>query len=255
MPASYWPKPDSLTHLRDGRLPSADGKGIDSFKWVGWAGYATGLKHWVRQDFEQEETVSSCEVYWAEDGSNFIAQPQAWTLSYLVGADWKEVEINGAYPLDQGKFVRVSFAPVKTRALRIDMQSKPKKTAGIYEWRSWVKDGPLVKHSCIQLFGVDPRGEPLVKTVSSTEVTWALDPANPQSQLPKRWKIFARQGEQWIEVANPDSYGLDPTKPNKVGFDPVAATALRLDVFADDGVSAGPRDWRTDGAGRTPAKK
>jgi hypothetical protein len=245
MPASYWPKPESIAYLRDGRLPSAGGKGVDCFKWVGWAGYATGLKHWVRQDFEQEETVSSCEVHWAADGGSFVTQPEAWTLSYLVGDGWKEVELKGAYPLEQGKFVRVAFTPVKTRALRIDMQSKPKKSAGINEWRSWVKAGTLVKHSSFQPFGVDPRGEALAKTVSSTEVSWSIDPANPQSQPPKTWKLFARQGDEWKEVANPSGYGLDPTNPNTVSFDPVLATGLRLDVFADEGVSAGPRDWRT----------
>ena len=58
---------------------------------------------------------------------------------------------------------------------------------------------------------------------------------------------FARQGEQWKEVANPSGYGLDPEKPNTVAFDPIEATAMRLDVLCDPGVSAAPREWKIKG--------
>jgi hypothetical protein len=244
MPASYWPKPESISHLRDGRLPSADAKGVDCFKWVGWAGYATGLKHWVRQDFEAEETISSCEVFWAAQGGSFVTQPESWTLSYLDGDAWKEVAISGAYPMETGKFVRVSFAPVKTRALRIDMQSQPKKSAGIFEWRSWIKDGSQMKHSSIQSFGLDLRGDPAIKPVSACEVSWHIDPTNPSSQPPKSWRLFARVADEWVAVAEPSGYGLDPAAPNTVTFTPVEASAMRLEVFAEEGVSAGPAAWR-----------
>jgi hypothetical protein len=245
MPASYWPNPQAPSFLRDGRLPTEGVKGVDCFKWVGWAGYALGEKHWVRQDFEQEETVASCEIFWAaQPEPGWLTEPEYWKLFYLDGAEWKEVELQGKYGFEPNRFMRVAFKPVKTRALKIEAQTKKKKSAGIFEWRSWVQAGDQVKHSSLQSFGPDIMGDPAVKTVSSCDVTWHKDPTDPMSQPPKSWKLFARQSEQWKEVANPSGYGLDPEKPNTVKFDPVEASAMRLDVFCDPGVSAGPHEWK-----------
>lgn len=245
MPASYWPKPEAPSLLRDGRLPAPGPKSIEPFKWVGWAGYATGLKHWVRQDFEQEETVGSCEVFWAEDSPGFVASPESWKILYLSGADWKEVEAQGPYSLEQGRFVRVDFKPVKTRALKIELQTRAKKTAGIHEWRSWAADGAQVRHSVYQNFGVDPRGEPLEKKVGSCQVQWAAD-ASGKAAAPKAWKLMARQGGEWKQVAasDPAAAGAAGAGPAAIQFAPVLATGLRMDVFAAPGESAGPQDWR-----------
>lgn len=250
MPASYWPKPDAPQWLRDGRVPVAGAKGVEPFRWVGWAGYATGLPHWVRQDFDTEETVGSCEVYWAPDGQGFLAQPESWRLSYLDHGEWKPVETRGAYPMNQGRFVRVDFTPVRTRALRLDLQTRPKKTAGIFEWRSWVKHGELDKCDSVQAFGLDPRGAPATRTVSGCEVTWHVDPSDPTSKLPTAWKLYYRQGDEWREVANPSGYPLEQGKANKVSFTPVETSALRLEVLAAPGSSAGPADWRIKSDGK-----
>ncbi len=246
MPASYWPNEKAPGLLRDGRIPGPDMRGADCFKWVGWAGYNLGAKVWVRQDFDQEETVTSCEIFWAaEPPKDWITELASWKILYQTGEDeWKEVEPLAGYPFGSNAFARVTFKPVKTRALKIDGQSKDRKTAGIFEWRSWVQAGALEKHSCIQEFGMDIRGNPQVKTVSSSDVSWYVDPRNPKSQLPKSWKILVKQGDTWKEVANASGYGLDPAKSNTVKFDPIDGTAVRLDVYAEPGASAGPREWR-----------
>jgi hypothetical protein len=101
-----------------------------------------------------------------------------------------------------------------------------------------------MKHFSIQSFGLDLRGDPAIKPVSACEVSWHIDPTNPSSQPPKSWKLFARVADEWVAVAEPSGYGLDPAAPNTVTFTPVEASAMRLEVFAEEGVSAGPAAWR-----------
>jgi len=242
MPASYWPNPRSPGYLRNGRLPT-EGTRTDCFKWVGWAGHATGQLHWVRQDFDREATVSSCEIFWAPEGG-WLTSPEWWKLHYRDGDEWKEVELVGEYEYHPGIFTRVRFEPVKTRALKIEAQTRDSKSSGIYEWRSWLHDGDLRKHSVMQDFGVDIMGDPVVREVSSCEVFWHVDPGNPNSRPPTAWKLFTRQDGEWKEVANAGEYGLDPVEVNTVTFDPVETTAMRLDVYAEPGASSGPREWR-----------
>jgi hypothetical protein len=248
MPASYWPAAKTLDFLRDGRLWDEDAKNVDCFKWIGWAGYATGEKHWVRQDFEQEETVASCEIFWvSQPDPAWLTSPEYWKLYYLDGTSWKEVELVGKYGFEPNRFTRVNFKAVKTKALKIEAQTKKKRSCGILEWRSWAQAGDLVKHSSIQNFGVDMMGDPVAKTVSSCEVTWHKDSADPKCQPPKSWKLYAMQGDQWKEVSHPSGYGLDPDKPNLVKFDSMQTTKMRLEVFAVPDVSAGPHDWKIKG--------
>ena len=244
MPASYWPTAQAPDFLRDGRLPGDGRKGVDCFKWVGWAGYGTGEKHWVRQDFDQEETIGSCEIFWAAQSGGWLTEPGSWKIYQLAGGEWKEVEVQGGYNFMPNKFTRVNFKPVKTTALKIEAQTKPKKSAGIFEWRSWAQAGTLVKHASIQRFGMDLMGAPLSKKVTGCEVTWQADPGDPKCQPPQSWKLYAQRGDKWQEVTRPNKYGLDADKPNTVTFEPVETTAMKLEVFCAPGVSAGPCEWK-----------
>jgi hypothetical protein len=245
MPASYWPKPNAADLLRDGCLPIEGAKGVDCFKWVGWAGYGVGEKVWVRQDFDQEETVVSCEIFWAQQtDKGWLVEPQSWKIQYLVGDEWRDVEVQDGYGFNPNRFTRVNFKPVKTTALRIDAQTKPKKSAGIFEWRSWVASGKYVSHSSIQDFGPTVMGDPMAKKIDTCEVVWAVDPTDPQSRVPKQWKLYALQGDKWHEVSKPSPYGTETEKSNIVNFEPVETTAMKLEVIAEPGVSAGPREWK-----------
>ncbi len=48
--------------------------------------------------------------------------------------EWKPVEAAGPYAVEKDKPCEVSFAPVKTDALRLEVQLPPKFSAGVYEW-------------------------------------------------------------------------------------------------------------------------
>ncbi len=244
MPASYWPKPGAPDLLRDGRLPSAGARDVDCFKWIGWAMYNAGTKNWVRQDFDREEMVGCCEVYWAAGGGGSLTDPADWKLQYLDGSDWKDVELEGGYGFATNAFTRVKFKPVRTRALKIEAQTRPKRSSGIFEWRSWLDDGAVKRHAVTQSFGVDIMGDPAVKTVTGCDVTWHAAAADATVAPPQAWKLLYRQGERWVEVPNPSGYGRDPAKPNTVTFDPVQTSALRIEVQCAPAIFAGPSEWK-----------
>lgn len=61
--------------------------------------------------------------------------PASWRVLYRDGGEWKPVEAStpGAVALD--RFNRVTFAPVSTAALRLEVALQPGWSAGVQEWK------------------------------------------------------------------------------------------------------------------------
>src|SRR5208337_2666029 len=76
---------------------------------------------WVQYDFAKPAKVSSVEVYWKDD-KQYCILPEAWRLLYRDGSDWKAVQALDSYAVAKDKFNKVSFQPVTTSALRIEIQ-------------------------------------------------------------------------------------------------------------------------------------
>jgi len=95
-----------------------------------------GTKEWVQYDFNTPAKVSNVEVYWFDDtGQGECRVPKSWRLLYRDGNKWKPVANLGAFGLEEDKFNKVAFSPIKTSALRIEVQLQSKFSAGILEWR------------------------------------------------------------------------------------------------------------------------
>ncbi len=244
LPASYWPERGSHNLPRNGRLPVEGTEDVNVFQWLGWAHYGAGEEHWLRQDFGQEATVSSCEIYWSPDEGP-LTSPEWWRLEYLRNdGEWEEVNLNGKeYDYHPDAFTLVRFEPVTTSALRIVVQTQANHSSGIYEWRSWLHEGEQRRHAVMQDFGVDIMGDPVQRSVSSVEVHWYVDTDNPQSRLPTAWKLYANKNGQWVEVEVLDEYSIEADKPSLVDFEPVETSTMRLEIIAEPGTSAGPLDW------------
>jgi hypothetical protein len=124
---------DTVEALHDQIEPesSRDG-GIHRFTW--WD--HRGTTEWVQYDFERPEGVSSVEVYWYDDtGIGYCRPPKTWRILYREGDQWKPV--TGASPcgLDLNRFNEVTFRPITTTALRIEVQLQNGFSAGILEWK------------------------------------------------------------------------------------------------------------------------
>jgi len=92
-------------------------------------------KEWVQYDFSQEYTVASSKVYWFDDGPwGGCRVPASWKLYYRKEGQWVPVENITPYTTEKDKYNVVKFAPVKTTALRLELQLPADNSSGIHEW-------------------------------------------------------------------------------------------------------------------------
>jgi len=108
-----------------------------------------GTTEWIQYEFPEATTIRSSAVYWYDRFGTAQRLPKAWRLLYRDGDQWQPVANQDPYGLATDTFNTTRFTPVKTDALRleVDLQdgfldpylaipsSKPGKfSAGILEW-------------------------------------------------------------------------------------------------------------------------
>jgi len=95
-----------------------------------------GSTEWVEYSFDQQATVSEVEVYWFDDtGHGECRVPESWRVLYKDGFEWKPVSSIDRYGVERNGYNRVSFAPVKTTRLRLEVRLQQAWSAGIQEWK------------------------------------------------------------------------------------------------------------------------
>jgi hypothetical protein len=95
-----------------------------------------GTTEWVAYDFGTATSVSEVQVYWLDDtGSGECRLPASWRVLYKDGEEWKPVEAAGAYGLEKDAYNTVTFTPVTTAGLRLEVTLPPQWSAGIQEWK------------------------------------------------------------------------------------------------------------------------
>ena len=100
-----------------------------------WPDY--GRPEWVQYDFDGPKTVSEVEVYWFErpgEDSEFLL-PASWRVLYKKGEEWLEVSSSDEYRIEKDKYVRFTFNPVRTTAMRLEVKSQEGRCAGLFEWK------------------------------------------------------------------------------------------------------------------------
>ena len=131
--ASYVNPTDSIEAAWDGKIParSADGS-IPRFTWWDHKGTA----EWIQYDLDSSKSISCVEVYWFDDtGKGGCRIPKSWKVLYQDGEKWKDVANAKGYEVALDRFCRVDFDPVKTDAVRIEVQLQPEFSGGILEMR------------------------------------------------------------------------------------------------------------------------
>ncbi|MCE9560196.1 MAG: glycoside hydrolase family 127 protein, partial [Armatimonadetes bacterium] len=96
-----------------------------------------GGTEWVQYDFPKTVSVSSAQLFWFDDtGHGECRLPLSWRLLYNSSTGWKEVTLNSkGYPVGLDKWCEVEFAPITTKALRLEIKMQDGWSAGIHEWR------------------------------------------------------------------------------------------------------------------------
>jgi DUF1680 family protein len=134
--ASHLNPTDSLDTLNDGVVPR--GSGDDAIRRMTWWDHR-GTSEWLSYRFLDREprTVTETAVYWFDDnGRGRCRVPAEWRLVYRDGDEWKPVKLTGgsAYAAEKDRFNRVTFEPVRSRELRLEVRLRPGCSGGVLKW-------------------------------------------------------------------------------------------------------------------------
>ncbi|HOZ84320.1 MAG TPA: glycoside hydrolase family 127 protein [Niabella sp.] len=81
------------------------------------------------------------------------------------------------------------------------------------------------------------------QTVTSSKVYWFDDKPWGGCSIPESWKLYYKQGKEWVPVINRSAYEIAKDKYNSVNFEPVTTSALKLEVQLSKDNSAGLHEW------------
>jgi hypothetical protein len=119
-------------NINDGEDPASSDDPSAYFDW--WP--KKDSQEWVEMTFEKAATVSEAQLYWFDDtGHGGVRVPASWRLLCRDGAEWKPVENTSGYGLERNQYNRVTFKPVNTTALRLELTQQKEFSAGIQEWK------------------------------------------------------------------------------------------------------------------------
>lgn len=91
---------------------------------------------WIVYDFKGEQTVSSSTVYWSTTAVGWLPgyrKHGRYIYKNEAGA-WVPVKNTADYPIQKDAPCTVEFEPVKTAAVKLEVQLPEDNAAGIFEW-------------------------------------------------------------------------------------------------------------------------
>jgi len=95
-----------------------------------------GTTEWVECKFPHPTKVSESNLYWFDDtGRGECRLPKGWRLYYRDGETWKPVVTSDAFGTAKDRYNHVSFTPVTTSGLRIEVDLQAGWSAGIHQWK------------------------------------------------------------------------------------------------------------------------
>lgn len=169
--------------------PGVSPADIPQFTWNG----SRGATQWVQYTFPTESEVARAAVFWT-------APPKSWRLLYQEGRQWKPVDAKDAYGVEPNVYASIEFAPVKTMAMRVEIELAPDATVSLAEWR--VGPEPTVVRSpdlsAVQSFTLDRDALGWSVTLTNTserpiEVGDLAVPLNMAERTPGRGEIYTRK--------------------------------------------------------------
>ncbi|MDP2038674.1 MAG: glycoside hydrolase family 127 protein [Ignavibacteria bacterium] len=120
--------------IRDQMQPkNSNDHSLPYFHW--WP--SKGENEWIQIDFENPTEVSSVSAYWFDDsGEGECRVPESWKVFYMEEAGkWRAVypTIEKPYGVAKDKYNSVEFETVKTKAVKIEIQSQKDFAGGLHE--------------------------------------------------------------------------------------------------------------------------
>jgi uncharacterized protein len=131
--ASHCYENDTPIAVADGRKPKdSNDHAIPRFTW--WP--HKGSAEWIQRELGPRREVKSVSVYWFDDAprNGGCRVPKSWRVTYRHNGEWRAVEDASAAGVERDKANAVTFKPVTTDALRLEVRLQDGFSAGILEW-------------------------------------------------------------------------------------------------------------------------
>ncbi len=120
-------------NMIDGDEPETSADQAAYFDWWPLKG---SRSEWIEMTFAKLSTVSESRVYWFDDtGHGEVRVPVSWRLLYKKGDSWTPVETSAPPGVERDGWNVVTFTPVTTAALRIEIVMQKEFSAGVQEWK------------------------------------------------------------------------------------------------------------------------
>ncbi len=123
----------AITAINDGLLPKDENdRSLPYYHW--WPKQDT--IQWISYEFPVEKTIKNSTIYWFDDAPwGGCRVPRSWEILYKdKNGAWKPVEAPSNYGTEKGIGNTVTFKPVITKALRLEVKLPEKNSSGLYEW-------------------------------------------------------------------------------------------------------------------------
>lgn len=128
VPKGYGDQNDNISAVYDGFEPLSS---ADESQTYFRLRPPAGRPAWIRYDLNKLVSLSTAEVYWVDD-RRFARLPESWRILYWDGGQWRPVKNHGPYGVEKDRFNTVTFDPVQTSAIRLEVEPKtiPYKAGG-----------------------------------------------------------------------------------------------------------------------------
>ncbi len=95
-----------------------------------------GTTEWLQYNFEKEEQVGAVRIYWFDDENSLggCRIPKSWKLLYMDNGHWSPVYGYSGFPVVRDGWSEMTFEPVKTTALQLEITLQDGYSAGVHEW-------------------------------------------------------------------------------------------------------------------------
>ena len=119
--------------INDHLLPKdSNDHSIPYFHW--WP--KEGTTEWICYEFPEAGQVSESTIWWFDDGPwGGCRVPKSWKLYYEdANGNFQPVQAKSAYGTKKDVANRVTFKPVRTKKLKLEVQLPERYAAGLFEW-------------------------------------------------------------------------------------------------------------------------
>ena len=90
---------------------------------------------YVQYDFDSAYTISSSTIYWFDDAPfGGCRIPISWKLLYKKEGEWAPVKNSTPYKITKDQYDIITFDPVTTTALKLEIQQPADHSSGVHEW-------------------------------------------------------------------------------------------------------------------------